>query len=705
MTGGDTREGWDFFLSYTQADKAWAEWIAWVLEEDSHRVLIQAWDFVPGTNWIHEMQAGIDQSTRTIAILSPDYLTSVYGSAEWQAIWAVDPTGNWRNLLVVRVTDCRRPGLLAGVVGVDLFGLDDAAATAQLRAMVKAAVSGRAKPAVKPKFPGAMRAVPREPQFPGPEEGQASVATGRRPHKAVDEATSFGKDRKSVMVIYGEDTEANVALFDWLRAIGLQPLEWSQLVSASGAASPYTRPYIGQVIAKGFEQAQAVIALLTPDERVIAAQAAEGDKAWRLQARPNVLIEAGMAMATHPDRTILVVLGPQEQPSDLAGLHYIRLSPGDPLPLHDLAERLRIAGCEIDLTRVDWRQPRRFPDRTITKPPPGRREKASEEPVHQARHPYTNPTLILPGGDSVAPVNPGQRTAKQQPSRPTCTLTGHEDAVEGVAFSPDGVLLATASSDNTARLWGTATGKCILTLTGHTEGVLAVAFRPYGTLLAIASGDQTARLWHLATGKCIQTFTGHKSNVNDAAVSPDGTLLATASGDQTARLWDLATGRCIRTLTGHAGPLMSVAFRPDGVLLATASSDNTARLWGTATGKCTGTLVGHSHQLWQVAFSPDGTLLATASEDKAVGLWDATTYRCIRVLTRHTAMVCGVAFSPDGTLLATASADKTARLWDVTTAKCVRTLGHTEPVYGVAFSPDGTLLATASADMTARIWS
>jgi hypothetical protein len=85
--------GWDFFVSYTQADRAWAEWIAWVLEENRYRVLVQAWDFVPGSNWIQGMQAGAVRAGRTIAALSPDYLESEYGNAEWQAAWAADPAG------------------------------------------------------------------------------------------------------------------------------------------------------------------------------------------------------------------------------------------------------------------------------------------------------------------------------------------------------------------------------------------------------------------------------------------------------------------------------------------------------------------------------------------------------------------------------------------------------------------------------------
>jgi tetratricopeptide (TPR) repeat protein len=143
-TGADGPAGRDFFVSYTQADRAWAEWIAWVLEEDGHQVLVQAWDFVPGSNWIVGMQAGVAEAARTIAVLSPDYLTSQYGTAEWEAAWASDPAGKQRKLLTVRVAECGRPGLLAGVVGVDLFGRPEAEARGRLRAMVSSAVAGRA---------------------------------------------------------------------------------------------------------------------------------------------------------------------------------------------------------------------------------------------------------------------------------------------------------------------------------------------------------------------------------------------------------------------------------------------------------------------------------------------------------------------------------------------------------------------------------
>ena len=99
-------------------------------------------------------------------MLSPDYLQSVYGSAEWQTAWAQDPAGTGCKLLTVRVQECDRPGLLAGVVGIDLFGIGEAAAAGRIRSMVSAAIIGRAKPRVAPEFPEAVRAAPRA-RFPG----------------------------------------------------------------------------------------------------------------------------------------------------------------------------------------------------------------------------------------------------------------------------------------------------------------------------------------------------------------------------------------------------------------------------------------------------------------------------------------------------------------------------------------------------------
>jgi hypothetical protein len=170
----ENRMKWDFFVSYTQSDRPWAEWIAWQLEAAGYRVHLQAWDFVPGSHWAAAMDDGVRHSERTIAVLSRSYLTSVYGAAEWRAAYHADPRGFRRRLVPVRVEDCERPGLLSEVVSFDLFGLDPEAARIRLLEGVSAARDGRAKPAAEPAFPrraaaGGSRGgtPPDAPHFPG----------------------------------------------------------------------------------------------------------------------------------------------------------------------------------------------------------------------------------------------------------------------------------------------------------------------------------------------------------------------------------------------------------------------------------------------------------------------------------------------------------------------------------------------------------
>jgi DNA-binding beta-propeller fold protein YncE len=515
-----------------------------------------------------------------------------------------------------------------------------------------------------------------------PDEGQdvteqfLTGPPGTGPRADPRGATTFAANRKAVMVIYGHDTQANTALFDWLRAIGLQPQEWSQLIQASA-----------------LQDVQAVVAFFTPDEYVTAATTTPaGQGTGRPQARPNVLIEAGMALITHPKRTVLAVLGNQELPSDLSGRHYIRLSHTNAAPLHDLAARLHDAGCDTDTSGTDWLNPARFPDRDHT--PQAR---------HEDNTPAPGPAPARAKQDTLAgPRHP----PASRPCRLARTLTGHTSDVNAVAFSSDSRLLATGDSEGTVRIWDPATGDHVRALTGHTSRVYEVAFSPDGSMLATASSAKTVRIWDPATGNLAHALTGHITRVYGVAFSPDGTLLATAGGDKTALIWDLATGGLVHTLGGHKAEVYSVAFSPDGTLLATASGDHTARIWDLATGGQLHSLNGHKAEVYSVAFSSDGTLLATAGGDKTALIWDLATGGLVHTLGGHKAEVNWVAFSPDGTLLATASGDKTARLWNPANGNQLYTLRrHTAGVYSVAFSPDGTLLATASGDKTARIWS
>jgi tetratricopeptide (TPR) repeat protein len=153
----------DFFVSYTGADTAWAEWIAQTLEDAGYQTIVQAWDFRPGQDFLHQMQQATQRAARTIAVLSPAYLGSAFGEAEWRAAFASDPTGERGLLLAVRVAEVAPPGLLRSRVYLDLVGLDEPAATAQLLAGVQL---DRAKPSGRRPYPGG-QATPGGARFPG----------------------------------------------------------------------------------------------------------------------------------------------------------------------------------------------------------------------------------------------------------------------------------------------------------------------------------------------------------------------------------------------------------------------------------------------------------------------------------------------------------------------------------------------------------
>lgn len=206
-TGDSAGVGWDFFVSYTQPDRPWAEWIAWTLEDADYRVLIQAWDFTPGANWVTLMDQGVAAAERTIAVLSAASTRSVYSAAEWQAAWSADPTGAKRKLLVTRVEDCPRPGLLGQVVSFDLFGIPQDTARADLLRAADLAVSGRrAKPTIAPPFPTSTPA-PTPPPFPPTQPAPDADTTSTPAVGGIHIGTVTAPDGQAIGVNYGQVTQ------------------------------------------------------------------------------------------------------------------------------------------------------------------------------------------------------------------------------------------------------------------------------------------------------------------------------------------------------------------------------------------------------------------------------------------------------------------------------------------------------------------
>jgi WD40 repeat protein len=335
-------------------------------------------------------------------------------------------------------------------------------------------------------------------------------------------------------------------------------------------------------------------------------------------------------------------------------------------------------------------------------------------------------------------------------------LRGHVGAVHALAFSPDGLTLASGATstppdrenpngdsigDNTIRLWDLKTGAC-RPLPGPPRWVRDLEFSTDGKLLAAGGIGTAVYVIDVATGKRRQPHLGHEGRIFCVALSPDGSTLASGGEDNIIHLWDVKTTQVKVLLEGHRGHVSGLAFTPDGGELVSCGYDGTVRvwdwrrreekrrvverggwhygfdlapdgktlvlptgeLWNVATGKQSGAVPKYEGFQYRLVFSPDGKRLAVPKGWDAVVL-DVTTGKEICRFTGHrprkddrtgSSIHC-VAFGPDGRLAVSGSSDGTAFVWHAATGEALRRLqGHENPIIGVAFSPDGRMVATAS---------
>jgi WD40 repeat protein len=278
-------------------------------------------------------------------------------------------------------------------------------------------------------------------------------------------------------------------------------------------------------------------------------------------------------------------------------------------------------------------------------------------------------------------------------------LQGHTSFVQSVSFSPDGKMLATASYDNTVKLWR-RDGSLFKTLKGHKEPVMSVRFSPDGKTIASGSQDGTVRLWD-NNGNFIQFIQAHQHWVMSISFSRDGKTIATGGQDGTVKLWQL-DGHLLSTLKGHQDLVRQVSFSPKGDRIITVSDDKTVKLWSQDDKKLSKTLDKHSEAVVSADFSPNGNFFVTGSIDGTVNLWNQEG-EFVKTF-KHPGKVWSVSVSRDGQTIASGSLDGTVRLWARDGRLLDTWAGHEGPIPSVAFSPDGKMLATAGNDNITKLW-
>ncbi len=277
-------------------------------------------------------------------------------------------------------------------------------------------------------------------------------------------------------------------------------------------------------------------------------------------------------------------------------------------------------------------------------------------------------------------------------------LKGHKASVAELSFSPNGTRLASASDDNTVRLWNTETGEEVAVLKGHTGSVTGVAYSPDGNRLVSSSRDGTIKLWDAHAYMETATLTGNQGTVYDVAFSPDGSCFASAGYDNTVKLWNAETGSEIRAFTGHTGLVRTVAFDHTGKRLVSGGYDTKIRVWDVDSGKQIATAYASSGAVFGVTFSPDGKRFSAGGTNESAQLFETLNGQEIVALFPGKSSVESVAFSPDGTRLAGAVAGKgTIRIWDAPHKYETAILSeHTDTGTSVTFSLDGSRIYSES---------
>ncbi len=243
------------------------------------------------------------------------------------------------------------------------------------------------------------------------------------------------------------------------------------------------------------------------------------------------------------------------------------------------------------------------------------------------------------------------------------TWRGHDRAIDKVAISPDGKILATASDDKQIKLWNLRNGELLRTIKAHRDAVTSLIFSPDGQKLVSGSWDKKVKIWQVKTGKLLRTLTRHPHSVSSLVISPDSKILASGSQDGSIRIWDLKNGKIIENFKSDALSVLCLAISSDGKTLVSGGGDGTIELWDLVSGKKKNQLIGHTDGVRSIAIAKDNQTLVSGSWDKTIRLWNLETGKLQRTLNGHSDYVMSVALTPDDLTLVSGAWNSEIGIW------------------------------------------
>ncbi|MEL6495817.1 MAG: caspase family protein [Cyanobacteria bacterium J06623_7] len=287
-----------------------------------------------------------------------------------------------------------------------------------------------------------------------------------------------------------------------------------------------------------------------------------------------------------------------------------------------------------------------------------------------------------------------------------------QQEISSIAASPTSPhVFASTGGDGKINIWESVGGKqtIVQNLPGHERTIAQIKYSPDGKTIASASWDNSVKLWNADNGELI-TSLKHADAVNSIAFSPDNQTLVTGAENNKIYIWSISKQPQItQVLTGHTDSIKTVTVSPNGKFIASSGYDRQIKIWSSA-GELLQTIEAHSLAITALTFTADSQTLASASWDNSIKLWSIAdsgkTSNLRQTLTRHQDGVTTLGFNSDATVLASGSADRQIKLWNVTSGELIKTTrGHTSQINSLAFSSDDKTLISGEAQQSLFQWN